>query len=134
MRAKGKSKARCGETAGEIVGTIVSAPITRVIVVVIVITRRWTVMPVVIIPRPMIVVVVAVVVMPRPVVPVPPSVTIMMIPSEVRSIVMVGVIVAAASPGKPGPEQNCDGKDNKKFHYVAFHGRSPASIGPFCSN
>jgi hypothetical protein len=134
MRAKGKSKARCGEAAGEVVGTIVSAPIPRIIVVVIVITRRWTVMPVVIIPRPVIIVVVAVVVMPRPAVLIPPSVTLMMIPSEVRSIVMVGVMVAAASPGEPGPEQNCDGKNYKKFHYVAFHGRSPASIGPVCSN
>jgi hypothetical protein len=118
MRAKGKSNARLGKTAGEVVGAIVLAPIPRVIVVVIVITSRRTVMPVVIISRPVIIVaLVALVVIPRTVVLVPPTVTIMMIPSEVRSIVvMVRVMVATASPGGPGTEQNGNGQNYKKFH------------------
>jgi hypothetical protein len=96
-------------------------------------------MPIVIIPRPVIIVVM--IVMPRPVVLVSPTLPLMMIPFILMvipfilvSMVALGVMIAAARPGEPGPEKNRDEKNYEKTHQVAFHGRSPASIGPVCSN
>jgi hypothetical protein len=41
-------------------------------------------------------------------------------------------MITPAGQGQAGSEQDHYGKDYKKLHEVAFHGRSPASIEPVC--